>query len=346
MKKWLVTTLLCILITGQALAASNALTPWLPLLQKHSRTEAENQKVLQLFRTSKSPEVVFAAGATLVKTPPSKVQEPALFNILLRGQDGLRQTFSAVIITAMGSVHEELLPVLQQAQSSKDPALRAYATAAQAIISPATVTQPEEIVRLYIFDPSFAARAMNVYTGNEKSPLKILKSSAKSQDEQVRAAAASWLGALHTPDATKQLLKMAGKESAPTVQAAIATGLALQRQDILPTISKGLKKSYTSPYANTCALTLGFMTGNAVDTVRQHLLSSSEQSRINASRAAAYMASVLASPDAFAYSSDRAFDVRLLKGLIAPLKALANSGSETEKTYAKNALLQIEKLME
>ena len=88
------------------------------------------------------------------------------------------------------------------------------------------------------------------------------------------------------------------------------------------------------------------MTGNAVDTVRQHLLSSNEQSRINASRAAAYMASVLSSPDAFAYSSDRSFDVRLLKGLIAPLKALANSGSETEKTYAQNALLQIEKLME
>ncbi len=329
-----------------AQAASSALTPWLPLLQKKTRTPAENQQVLQLFRTAKAPEVVFAAGASLVKIPPAKTQEPALFNMVLRAQDGLKQTFAAVIITAMGSVHEELLPILEQASSSQDPALRSYATGAQAIISPKKVTQKDDLVRLYIFDPAFATRAINVLTEKDNSPLKILQAASSSQDEQVRAAAATWLGTLHTQAAAKQLLKMAKKEEASSVQAAIATGLAAARDYTRADVTKGLSKKYTTPYANTCALALGFMTGNAVEILRAQLTGKNEQAHINASRAAAYMANVLSNPDAFAYSSDRAFDIHLLKGLIAPLKVLANSGSDTEKTYAQNALLQIEKLME
>ena len=88
------------------------------------------------------------------------------------------------------------------------------------------------------------------------------------------------------------------------------------------------------------------MTGNAVEILRQNLLGSNTNAHINAARAAAYMANVLSNPDAFAYSSDRTFDIHLLKGLIAPLKVLVQSGTETEKIYAENALRQIEKLME
>ena len=327
-------------------AAPSALNRVMPVLQKKHRTPAENQKVLQLFRTSKNPEIVFATGASLVKTPPAQVQQPALFSILMRSDNALRQTFAAVIITAMGEVHEELTPVLQEALSGKDPVLRAYASAAYAIIHPQDTSHTQDIVRLYIFDPAFATRAMNVLNGPEKSPFKVLKKAASSADEQVRAAAASWLGALHTPDAAKQLLKMAKKETAPSVQAAIATGLAAQRENTLSEVTAGLRKNHTAPYANTCALALGFMTGNAVDALRQNLLSANTQAHINAARAAAYMANVLSNPDAFAYSSDRAFDIHLLKSLIAPLKALANSGTQDEQTYAQNALRQIEKLME
>ena len=329
-----------------AQAGSSALNRVMPVLQKNNRTAAENQKVLQLFRTSKDPEIVFAAGASLVKTPPAKVQQPALFSILMRSSDALRQTFAAVIITAMGEVHEELTPVLQEALSGKDPVLRAYASAAYAIIHPQDTSHTQDIVRLYIFDPAFASRAMNVLNGAEKSPFKALKKASVSTDEQVRAAAATWLGTLHSSDSAKQLLKMAKKETDSSVQAAIATGLAAQRENTLSEVAAGLRKKYTTPYANTCALALGFMTGNAVEVLRQNLLSTNTQARINAARAAAYMANVLSNPDAFAYSSDRAFDIHLLKSLIAPLKTLANSGTPDEQTYAQNALRQIEKLME
>ena len=87
------------------------------------------------------------------------------------------------------------------------------------------------------------------------------------------------------------------------------------------------------------------MTGNAVDTVRKGLLSANKNERINAARAAAYMAGVLSNPDAFAYSSDRTFDIGLLKSLIPQLKVLVQTGDENVRIYAQNALTQIEKLM-
>ena len=327
-------------------ATSAALNNVLPLLQKRQRTAAENQQVLQLFRSANQPDVIFAAGASLVKIPPAKTQEPALFSILLRQDNGLKQIFSAVIITAMGSVHEELSPILEQGLSSQDPALRAYTAAAYALIHPENTSYTSEIVRLYIFDPAFAQRALNVLTGKEKSPFKVLTQAASSPDAQIRAAAASWLGSLHTQQAAKQLLKMAKKETDPSVQTAIATGLATNRDYTLSPLTRGLRQKPATAYANTCALSLGFMPGYAVDSLRQNLTGTHPNARINAARAAAYMAGVLSNPDAFSYSSDRAFDTYLLKGLIAPLKALSLSGSAEEKTYAENAMRQIEKLME
>lgn len=346
MKKLAVISVFLLGSLWSAQAASPALDKVLPLLQKRQRTAAENQQVLSLFRTASDPEIIFATGASLVKNPPAKVQEPALFSILMRPESALKQTFAAVIITAMGSIHTELSPILEQALTSQDPALRAYAAAAYAIINPQTTAHTPEIVRLYIFDPALAARAMNVLTGKEKSPLPILKKTTTSSDEQIRAATATWLGDLHTQQAAKELLKMAKKESAPSVQAIIATGLAAQRDYTLPLVTKGLQNKPASAYATTCALALGFMPGYATDALRQNLTSTKTNARINAARAAAYMAGVLSNPDAFAYSSDRTFDIYLLKGLIAPLKALALSGSAEEKTYAENAMRQIEKLME
>ena len=95
--------------------AADSLQKTLPLLQKRRRTAAESHQVLTIFRTAKDPDTVFAAGASLVKTPPAKAQEPALFNLIIRPADPLKQTFAAVIITAMGQTHEELLPILEQA---------------------------------------------------------------------------------------------------------------------------------------------------------------------------------------------------------------------------------------
>ena len=318
----------------------------LPLLQKNNRTLQENRQVLQLFRTTKNAEVAFAAGASLVKTLPGKEQRPALYSLLLRTEEPIKQTFAAVILTAMGETASDLSPLLQQSLTGKNPLLRAYAAGAYALLVPQEKSYAQEIVRLYIFDASLAQRAMNQLLGPKQSPCYYLRKAAVSPDEQIRSAAAAWLGKLHTAEAAKLLLKMAKSENSPTVQASIATGLAIQREQTLPAVLKGLRKNYKSSYANTCALALGFMTGNAVESLRQPLTGTHTQSRINAARAAAYMANVLANPDAFAYSSDRAFDIRLLKGLIAPLNVLATTGNETEKTYAANALRQIEKLME
>lgn len=330
---------------GGVWAAEPSLNRVLPLLQKNHRTEAENYQVLQLFRTATDPDVVFAAGASLVKTPPAEAQEPAVFTVLLRSQDPLKQTFAAVIITAMGNVHDELSPLLEQALASKDPVLRAYAAAAYSIISPQD-TYAQDIVRLYIFDPAFAMRALNVAAGKTTSPFNYLKKASSSQDAQVRAAAAAWLGTLHTKQSAAQLLKMAKKETSAEAQSAIARGLAVQREYTLAPVTAALRKNYESAYANTGALALGFMTGNAVEPLRTALTGKNRQEHINAARAAAYMAGVLNNPDAFTFSSDRAFDTHLLKGLIAPLNVLAATGDKTEKLYAQNALTQIEKLME
>lgn len=328
------------------LPAQNALNKALPLLQKNRRTAAENQQVFTLFRSAKDPDTVFAAGASLVKTPPAKAQEPALFNLVLRPDNPLKQTFAAVILTAMGSGQEEFSPLFQDALTGKDPALRAYAAGAYAFIRPEDKARSAEIVRLYIFDPAFARRALNQISGDAKEQFKHLKTASSADDAQVRAAAAAWLGALHTPEAAKQLLKMAKTEKDAQASAQIATGLAKNRDLTLEETAKELRRDPASAPAATYSLALGFMTGNAVETLRAGLASKNKNTRANSARACAYMAGVLSNPDAFAYTSDRAFDATLLKSLIPALTVQAKTGEGDEKTHAENALRQIEKLME
>ncbi len=344
MKKWtfLFTALF---LTAVHLPAQPGWETALPLLQKKHPTQAENQRILSLFRSAKDPDAIFASGASLVKNPPSKIQEPVLFNLILKDGNPLKQTFSAIIITAMGSSHEELLPLIQNALESKDALLRSYAAGAYAILNPQDKKYTAEIVHLYAFDPAFAIRAMNLLTDNSKQQFKYLKQASSSPDAQTRSAAAAWLSALHTQNAAKQLLKMAKKESDPNVQTQIATGLAANRSYTLPDTAKGLRRNYNHPSSATYALALGFMTGNAIDTIRQGLNSSNQNERINSARAAAYMAGVLSNPDAFNYTSDRVFDTGLLKSLIPQLKILAATEDNSVKIYAENALRQIEKLM-
>ena len=216
MKKHLfLAALLCAALSA---SAQNSLQSALPLLQKNNRTAAENQRVLQIFRSSKDPDTVFAAGASLVKNPPSKAQEPALFNLVLKNDDALKQTFAAVIITAMGAVYEELTPVLQNALQSKDLVLRSYAAGAYGIINPNDQNYALDVVRLYAYDPAFAVRSLNVLTDDTKAQLKYLKQAASSADDNTRAAAAAWLTSLHSEGAAKQLLKMAKTEMVPSVQ--------------------------------------------------------------------------------------------------------------------------------
>lgn len=340
--------LLVVVFTFQILSlqAATPLEQALPLLQKNYRTPAENQQVLHLFRTTKDPDTIFAAGASLVKNPPAKAQEPVLFSVLLRSQNELKQTFAAVVITAMGSIHEELIPTLSQALTGKDAVLRAYAAGAYALIDPAEKKYTEDVIRLYAFDPSLSQRALNALTDNSTQLLKYVKQASQSTDDTTRAAAVAWLGSQHSPEAAKQLLKRAKKETVSTVCTQLATALAKNRDLTLQETAQGLKQNYQTPQSATYALALGFMTGNAADILRHGLIDKNTNVRINSARAAAYMAGVLANPDAFAYSQDRVFDIHLLKGLIAPLTALAASGSETERLYAQNALTQIEKLME
>ena len=71
------------LLAALPLSAQTTLQQALPLLQQNTRSAEQTQQVLQLFRSSKDPDTVFAAGASLVKIPPAKPLEPALFNLIL-----------------------------------------------------------------------------------------------------------------------------------------------------------------------------------------------------------------------------------------------------------------------
>ena len=346
MNKYFLPIILTCSFATLPLQAGQSLEQALPLLQQKQRTPAQTQQVLQLFRTAKDPNAVFAAGASLVRIPPARTQEPALMNLVLRSQDPLRQTFAAVIITAMGATYEEFAPLFEQALTGKDPVLRAYVAAAYAIIQPKNLSYTHEVVRLYILDNAFAQRAMNLLAAESKQQLKFLKQASTHTDPQIRAAAATWLGDLNNEEAAKQLLKMAKSETNADVTTPIATALAKNRDFTFNETVQGLRKNYQSVPASTYALALGFMTGNAVESLRSGLTDTNKNVRINSARAAAYMAGVLNTPDAFTYTSDRQFDIHLLKSLIAPLSALASNGSEEEKTFAQNALRQLESLME
>ena len=346
MKKVLFSTL-CILsffATAQA-AAQQDLSAIMPLLQASTRTAAQNQQVLALFSSAKDPSTVFAAGASLVRIPPTAVQENKLLNIIIKDNDMLKKVFAAVILTSMGSMHEELSGLLQDAISSQDHAVRSYAAGAYTILNPKTTAYADEIINLYIYDPAFAQRAMNLLAKDEKETFKYIKKSTQSDDPQVRAAAAQWLGELQNEDAAKLLLKMAKTELNQQTASAVASALAKNSQWTLQSVAKGLKTRYTAQPAATYALALGFMTGRAVDIIKQGLLDENENIRINSARAAAYMAGVLTSPDASLYTQDRAFDIALLKSVIAPLTALEKKDNSSVKVYAGNALKQIARLM-
>lgn len=327
------------------LRAQDTLAPLLPLLQQPTRTPAQTQQVFHIFRTAQDPNTVFAAGASLVRIPPAKAYEPALLNQIINMTDPLKTTFSAIILTAMGSAYEELSPLLQDTLQSQDPVLRAYGAGAYALIHPSDKTHIADVVRLYIFDPAFAQRALNLLTDTPQGLFKILKKASSDADPQIRSAAAAWLGTLHTQQALTWLNKRARKEKDSTVQTQLAMALAASPEEALPFVTKGLELNYKKPAATTYALALGFMTGHGVSAVKTAILSPRTNQRINALRACAYMAGVLANPDGFSYSSDRKFDIHLLKGLVPQITALARNGSAEEQTYAQSALGQIEKLM-
>jgi len=343
MRKYIIVGLL--VLFAAPLFAQNSLQQALPLLQKPTRTPQETQQVLTLFRTSQDPNTVFAAGASLVRIPPAKTSEPALVSQIMRQDDPLKSAFSAVILTSMGSVYEELSPLLQDAMHTQDPVLRAYVATAYGLINPEDATHTKDIVRLYIFDEKFAQRALNLIAKTDQEQLNILKKCSAAADPQLRASAVAWLGSLHTPQAQAQLFKRAKKEDNPDVQTQLATALAANPDATLEETLKGLSISYKKPASATYALALGFMTGNSVNALKDVLLSGKENERINSLRACAYMAGVLANPNAFSYTSDRTFDIHLLKGLIAPINALSTNGSDIEKLYAQTAQTQIEKLM-
>ena len=336
--------LLSLLCCAATLCAQN-LSDVLPLLQKNKRTPTETQQVLQLFRTASQPDVIFAAGASLVKIPPASTQEPALLNLIMRQDQPLKSIFSAVIITAMGKRYEDFLPLLEQGLQSPDLALRSYAAGAYSILNPSDKSYANDVIRLYIFDPEFAQRALHLMTGDASAQFKLIKNATQNKDTQTRAAAAMWLGTLHTTKANQQLLKMAKTETDASVQTQLATALALNQTATLPQVIKGLKKDYQSTPSATYALALGFMTGNAIPSLRQTILSKNKNERINTLRTLAYMANVLSNPDAFAYSNDRSFDTGLLKSFIPQVSVFSKTGDAIERTYADNALLQFEKLM-
>lgn len=333
-----------VLCAAPRAAAQDDLSAAMPLLQAKTRTAAQNQQVLNLFASSKNPNTVFAAGASLVRLPPPSAQEAKLLNIVIKDSDILKKVFASVILTAMGAVHAELSPLLQDAASSQDHAVRSYAASAYTILNPQTDAYKNEIINLYIYDPAFALRAMNLISSGDKQTLKYLREAAKSDDAQVRAAAAAWMGDMQDKDAAKQLLKMAKTELNPQTASAVASALAKNRQWTLEDVAKGLKTRYTTQTAATYALALGFMTGNALDTVKQGLLSQDQNVRINSARAAAYMAGVLSSQDADLYTSDKDFDAGLLKALIAQLTQMVKKDNASVKVYADNALKQIAKL--
>jgi len=277
LKKFLFSLL--VLCAFSPLVAQN-LSGTLPLLQKNTRTAAENRKVLQIFRSAKDPDTIFAAGASLVKIPPTKEQEPAVMSLVLRQNEPLKSTFAAIIITAMGSHYEELLPLLENALGSKDDVLRAYTAGAYSILNPADKTYADEVVRLYIFDDKFSQRALHLLDETPEGQLKLLKKASVSTDAQIRAAAAMWLGNAHTDKANQILLKMAKTEKDASVQTQLATSLAKNQSEVLAETAKGLKKNYQNSVSTTYALALGFMTGYSVSTLRQTL---SVKTKTNAS---------------------------------------------------------------
>ncbi len=340
------TALLAVLFCLSSVAfAQQKLSAFLPLLQAPTRTAAQNQQVLTLFASSKDPNTVFAAGASLVRIPPASAQEAKLLNIIIKDDNMLKKMFSAVILTAMGSMHPETSSLLQDSIASQDHAVRAYAASAYTILNPQDKNYKEEIINLYIYDPAFAQRAMNLIADDEKEMLKYLKDASKSADSQVRSSAAEWLGDLQTENAAKQLLKMAKSEQDQQAISAIASALAKNKQWTLQDTVNGLKTRYTQPQAATYALALGFMAGSALEPIKQGLSDDNVNIRINSARAAAYMAGVLASPDANLYTLDKAFDIMLLKGLIPQLNAMAKRDKASAQAYAENALKQIAKLM-
>ena len=341
MNKTIFTLLAAALFTAPACAQTQ---DTLPLLQKGSRTLQENQTVLNLFRTSKNPAEVFAAGASLVRLPPPAQQEPALFNIVLQSQDPLKKVFATVILTAMGNNYEEFLPMLADSAHSQDNALSAYAATAYTIIYPQSAEYADQVVNMYIYDEAFAQRAMNLISNGDKQTVKYLKQAAVSSNVKVRAAAVEWLGDLQTKEAAKFLLKRAKKELESEACSAVAVALAKNSNYTLEETLKNLRQDYDSPQANTYALALGFMTGNAINGVKQGLEAKDTNTQINAARAAAYMAGVLASPQAGEYSNDPDFDKNLLKTLVPQLSILSKRGGNAAKIYADTALYQMSKL--
>ncbi|MBO7238708.1 MAG: hypothetical protein J6U96_05500, partial [Elusimicrobiaceae bacterium] len=115
---------------------ADTLSAAMPLLQAPVRSSAQTDQVLQLFLSADQPDLIFSSGASLVRIPPARNQENNLLSVFLKNSDPLKQIFSAVILTAMGTEHAEFSDLLKEATQSADPAVRAYAASAYTILNP------------------------------------------------------------------------------------------------------------------------------------------------------------------------------------------------------------------
>ncbi|MDR0291969.1 MAG: HEAT repeat domain-containing protein [Elusimicrobium sp.] len=315
---------------------------------RNLRTDADFADAVNLFSKTKDNESIFAAAAALADCPPPKNYAGNFYDMVISSDEhGLRQFFAAVILTSMSADNKELLPSLQDAYlSAKDPALKAYAAAALAVLNPSDKTKSDDVVSLYSYDKIFALKAVNYLYPNDKKIISALKNAAGGKDVNVRKGAAQMLGTFINEESAKILFKMLEKEQDAVVSSATAFSISRMPKYAAADIKKCLKIKYSSRPAFTCSLALGFMQESGFEIIKENLSSENENAQINALRAASAAAEILSGNDTASYSSDVKFDRQNLKTLIPQIAALsANGKSDKIKEYADAAGKSFLKLM-
>ena len=317
-------------------------------LRKSNNLRTVLPEVVNVFKTSKNPQAVFAAATALISVPEElNIYQKDLIDVLTSpsAQD-YKKTLAAIVLTSMDAADSSYTSFLTPALNAKDGALAAYACAAYSILMPGTLDKYlSRIVQLYTFDKVFAQKAFDATGLKERALTSKLQEDLYSSNEALRLSAIEWIGDLGNKKLLLDLLKpeVEQNKEGPTLSSAanaLVRNYALIKEDL----RKSLKSEPSSQTATIAVMAYSFMGGESYTIIEPLLDGGSDNETANALRVVSSVAGIL-SGDSSYYPNPKLEREKITK-LIAPVAHINKNASNPKvKLYAQSASKELYKLL-
>lgn len=319
-----------------ASGSDSAIRAALPILQKSGNMAAVYPQTVNIFIKSKDATVAFAAAAALISSPEGldRQQNKILGVISAQTQEDYKKTLAVIILASAEAIDSNYTSYLMPALSAEDPVLKAYTSAAYALLIPETKTRfLQGIISLYGFDKNFALKALENSGLKQKELYSALRNALKNEEEITRTSAAQWIGDSEDKKLLEALFSLQYKDT-PTISAA-ANALSSNYILIADKLKRELRSNPQSPQAAIAVMTYGLTGGEHLADIEKGLSSSNTNEQANSARVVLSIAEILQSKKPF--YTNPSLEEQRIKRLIPALGKLENRTKDENVKYYSQA---------